>query len=100
MLDDGHVSLEQRIQATLDERWNRRLKRRQESGVYRVCAAHNLPAVFEKAFALAKDAGFVALVHRNGPEGGEEWTGLAARPICGSKAHTGKRENRNKKDRR
>lgn len=45
-------SLENLIQETLDERLQRRIKKRVESGDFRVCAAHDLAPVFEKAFNI------------------------------------------------
>lgn len=67
---DGET-LEQRIQRTLDERLNRRMKKRVQSGDFRVCTAHDLAPIFEKSFdinpkKLAKDAKFMSLVAMNG----------------------------------
>ncbi|THX20668.1 hypothetical protein D6D17_00519 [Aureobasidium pullulans] len=69
-------TLEETIEQTLHERLNRRLKKRQESNDYRVCAAHDLAPIFEKAFGLehkqlARDVEFLKLVDENGLEGGE-----------------------------
>ena len=44
--------LRQIIQEVLDERLERRMKKRVESGDYRVCAAHDLAPIFEKAFGI------------------------------------------------
>lgn len=69
--EEGEESLGQRIQSTLEERLNRRMEKRVESADFRVCAAHDLAPIFEKAFdinpkKLAKDAKFMALVQSNG----------------------------------
>ncbi|THV71196.1 hypothetical protein D6C85_01642 [Aureobasidium pullulans] len=93
-------TLEETIEQTLHERLNRRLKKRQESNDYRVCAAHDLAPIFEKAFdldhkQLARDVEFLKLVDENGLEGGEEWTGLATKSICGPKAQPGKKKRNN-----
>ncbi|KAK2745727.1 hypothetical protein FQN55_006047 [Onygenales sp. PD_40] len=76
-------TLDQKIQSTLEERLNRRMKKRVESGDFRVCAAHDLAPVFEKAFninpkKLAKDSRFITLMATNGLtlRDGEEWSGL------------------------
>ncbi|KAI9836346.1 MAG: hypothetical protein M1837_003394 [Sclerophora amabilis] len=80
------TTLEQLIEQTLEERLNRRNKKRVDSGDYRVCAAHDLAPVLEKAFridpkALARDQGFLKLVDSRGlrlsPEEEESWTGLS-----------------------
>jgi hypothetical protein len=44
--------LEAIIEETLNERLERRLKKRVESGDFRVCAAHDLAPVIEKAFGV------------------------------------------------
>jgi hypothetical protein len=44
--------LEAIIEETLNERLERRLKKRVESGDFRVCAAHDLAPVFEKSFGV------------------------------------------------
>ncbi|TIA22214.1 hypothetical protein D6C80_01441 [Aureobasidium pullulans] len=95
-------TLEETIEQTLHERLNRRLKKRQESNDYRVCAAHDLAPIFEKAFGLdhkqlVRDVEFLKLVDENGLEGGEEWTGLATKSICGPKAQPGKKKRNNNK---
>lgn len=48
--DDREATLEQIIESTLDEKMDRRMKKRVASNDYRVCAAHDLAPVFEKAF--------------------------------------------------
>lgn len=54
-LSDG-ASLQMTIENTLDKKLNRRIKKRIESQDFRVCAAHDLAPIFEKAFGIhAKD---------------------------------------------
>jgi len=62
------------------------MKKRVESGDYRVCAAHDLAPIFEKAFNiklddLAKDDGFLSLLDKSGLKlkNGENWLGLSKR---------------------
>ncbi|EER37269.1 conserved hypothetical protein [Histoplasma capsulatum H143] len=84
---DGET-LKERIQHTLEERLNRRLKKRVESGDFRVCAAHDLAPIFEKVFdinpkKLAKDSKFRSLVSINGlrlKSEEELWNGLGNGP--------------------
>lgn len=64
-------TLDQRVENTLEERLNRRMKRRVQSGDFRVCAAHDLAPMFEKVFhvnpkKLAKDVKFMSLMTANG----------------------------------
>ncbi len=71
VLNDGGQTLEILVQATLDEKLNRRMKERVESGDFRVCAAHDLAPVCEgrvgvKSKELRMDKKFVKLVDRNG----------------------------------
>lgn len=49
---DGNKTLETAIEETLNERLERRIKKRVESGDYRVCAAHDLAPIFEKALDI------------------------------------------------
>ncbi|QSS54273.1 hypothetical protein I7I53_01775 [Histoplasma capsulatum var. duboisii H88] len=89
---DGET-LKERIQHTLEERLNRRLKKRVESGDFRVCAAHDLAPIFEKVFdinpkKLAKDSKFRSLVSINGlrlKSEEELWNGLGNGPPKGKK---------------
>lgn len=97
-LDSGKT-LEQTVQETLDERLNRRMKKRQESEDYRVCAAHDLAPIFEKAFSLDpkkldKSKEFVERLNERGLQGGEDWTGLPNKPICGPKIPPGKNKKK------
>jgi hypothetical protein len=84
---NDEMTLEAVIRNTLDERLERRLKKRVESGDYRVCAAHDLAPIFETAFNikpkdLAKDDAFLSLLENSGLKLkiGENWLGLSKRP--------------------
>lgn len=62
--DGRETTLGQLIESTLDEKLNRRMKKRVATADYRVCAAHDLAPVFEQAFGirpkdLHKDREFV-----------------------------------------
>lgn len=46
------LTLADLISSTLSERLQRRLKKRLESSDFRVCAAHDLVPVFERAFGV------------------------------------------------
>ncbi|KAI9652950.1 MAG: hypothetical protein M1831_006279 [Alyxoria varia] len=78
-LVDGDKTLARVMEETLQERLERRMKKRVESGDYRVCCAHDLAPVFEKAFDvkpkdLVKDKGFMRLVDEKGLRlDGEMW---------------------------
>lgn len=85
-------TLEEAICETLDVRLERRGKKRAESGDYRVCAAHDLPPVFEQALSIkAKDLGknvdFWNLVASSGLElkPGENFSGLSKKSRVGPK---------------
>ena len=72
------------IEETLNERLERRMKKRIESGDYRVCTAHGLAPIFEKVFdiklkELAKDENFLGVMERSGLvlKEGEEWKGIS-----------------------
>ncbi|OBT65206.1 hypothetical protein VE03_04724 [Pseudogymnoascus sp. 23342-1-I1] len=45
-------TLEMLIEDTLRERLERRMKKRVDTGDYRVCAAHDIALIFEKAFSI------------------------------------------------
>jgi hypothetical protein len=84
---NGEMTLEVVIRNTLDERLERRMKKRVESGDYRVCAAHDLAPIFETAFNikpkdLAKDDAFLSLLENSGLKlkNEENWLGLPKRP--------------------
>ncbi|KAK0128809.1 hypothetical protein ONS95_000759 [Cadophora gregata] len=68
--------LEEVIQQTLNERLERRIKKREESGDFRVCAAHDLAPILEKALGikakdLQRDQEFLEIMGRCGLELGE-----------------------------
>ncbi|KAH8805725.1 hypothetical protein F5884DRAFT_456764 [Xylogone sp. PMI_703] len=80
---DRDKTLETIIQETLNERLDRRNKKRVESGDYRVCAAHDIAPIFEKTFGispkeLAKNKEFLAILNRSGLSLGEndKWEGI------------------------
>ena len=80
---DGDKTLSALIEETLDERLNRRMKKRVESGDYRVCAAHDVAPILEKALGirpkvLERDQGFLNTMAANGLhlKPGEQWTGI------------------------
>ncbi|KAI4189593.1 MAG: hypothetical protein LQ346_005093 [Caloplaca aetnensis] len=65
------ITLGQLIESTLDEKLNRRMKKRVATADYRVCAAHDLAPVFEQAFGvrpkdLQKDKMFVKSLTADG----------------------------------
>ena len=65
------IPLQQIIQDVLDERLERRQKKRAESGDFRVCAAHDLAPIFEKVFdvkpkELATNKEFQQLLETHG----------------------------------
>ncbi|KAL8925832.1 MAG: hypothetical protein Q9208_003329 [Pyrenodesmia sp. 3 TL-2023] len=69
--DGQDITLGQLIESTLDEKLNRRMKKRVATGDYRVCAAHDLAPVFEQAFGvrpkdLQKDKKFVKSLTADG----------------------------------
>ena len=78
---DGSITLETVIEETLNERLERRIKKRVESEDFRVCAAHDLAPIFEKAFEpkdLAKDERFLEILDRSGLKlkDDDQWVGL------------------------
>ncbi|CZT51672.1 uncharacterized protein RSE6_12850 [Rhynchosporium secalis] len=79
---DGKT-LEMLIEEELNERLERRLNKRQASGDFRVCAAHDLAPILEKAFdidpkQLSKEKTFLNLMARSRLKlkEGDEWKGL------------------------
>lgn len=79
----NNKTLEMLIEDTFKERLERRMKRRVESEDYRVCAAHYLAPIFEKAFNikpkdLQTNAEFLALLDRSELklQDGDVWKGL------------------------
>jgi hypothetical protein len=80
---EGDKTLENIIEETLNERLERRIKKRVESRDFRVCAAHDLAPIFEKAFdikpkVLSKNEEFLAILSRSGLnlKDGDNWKGL------------------------
>ena len=80
---DGNKTLSALIEETLNERLNRRMKKRVESGDYRVCAAHDVAPILEKALGikpkdLERNQAFLNKMLANGLhlKPGEQWTGL------------------------
>ena len=72
------------IEETLKERLDRRTKKRAESGDYRICAAHDVAPILEKALGikqkdLERDQAFLDKMSANGLhlEPGERWTGIS-----------------------
>ena len=51
-LSNENKTLSALIEETLNERLDRRIKKRIESGDYRVCAAHDVAPILEKAFGI------------------------------------------------
>lgn len=83
LVGTGAPTLAQLIEETLNERLEKRMKKRVESEDYRVCAAHDLAPIFEKALNInskehAKNKEFLALIEKSGLKfkDGEEWKGL------------------------
>ncbi|EFQ99989.1 hypothetical protein MGYG_02997 [Nannizzia gypsea CBS 118893] len=67
----GSETLAQKTEYTLDERLNRRIKKRVESSDFRVCAAHDLAPIFETVFdihpkKLAKSSVLLSLISSRG----------------------------------
>lgn len=80
---DGDKTMSCLIEETLNERLERRMKKRVESGDYRVCAAHDVAPILEKALGikpkdLEKNQAFLDRMSTTGLllEPGEQWTGL------------------------
>ncbi|PGH06945.1 hypothetical protein AJ79_06419 [Helicocarpus griseus UAMH5409] len=87
-LDATGETLEQTIAQTLEERLNRRMKKRVGSGDYRVCAAHDLAPVPERAFGidykrLGRDERVLELK-------GEVWEGLEGKGGRGRRRRGGR----------
>ena len=81
--------LEDVIQETLNERLQRRMKKRVQSGDFRVCAAHDLAPIFEKALDikpkdLERDRNFLGLVEQSGLKlgDGQVWSGVLKKPAA------------------
>ncbi|PGG99541.1 hypothetical protein GX51_06281 [Blastomyces parvus] len=103
-LEPGNQLLKDKIESELNERLTRRMKKRVESGDFRVCAAHDLAPIFEKGFSinpkkLAKDSQFMNLAASRGlkpsPDG-TEWSGLSERKLPGGNAQSGNKRRKRK----
>ncbi|PLB52509.1 hypothetical protein P170DRAFT_507279 [Aspergillus steynii IBT 23096] len=75
------------IQDNLEERLQRRIKKRVDSGDYRVCAAHDLAPILATALGidlkqLRKDEEFTDIVEKNGLNWDGKWNGLAKRSFA------------------
>lgn len=86
-LVEGEKTLEAVIEETLIERLERRMKKRVESEDYRVCAAHDLAPIFEKAFdikpkVLSKNQEFLDILSRSRLtlKATDKWKGLPEKP--------------------
>jgi len=82
-VDKESSTLAEIVEDILKERLERRMKKRVESGDYRVCAAHDVAPILEKVLGLKekdllRDKEFVELVEKWGLELGEGvvWKGL------------------------
>ena len=80
---DSDKTLSALIEETLNERLNRRMKKRVESGDYRVCAAHDIAPILEgvlniKPKDLEKNQVFMQMLLENGLhlKPGIQWPGL------------------------
>lgn len=87
-------SLEMLIEYTLRERLERRMKKRVDSGDYRVCAAHDIAPIFEKAFSiklkdLQTNIDFLALLAscKLESKGIDNWTGLPKKSLKPNNKH-------------
>jgi hypothetical protein len=70
IMPDGNT-LESSIEKTLHVKLERRIKKRVESDDFRVCAAHDLAPIFERAFQIRpkdieRNKGFLELMKQNG----------------------------------
>ena len=80
---DGDKTLSALIEETLNERLGRRMKKRVESGDHRVCAAHDVASILEKALGikpkdLERDQAFLDRMAVNGLHFKfcEQWVGI------------------------
>ncbi|KLJ07726.1 hypothetical protein EMPG_16801 [Blastomyces silverae] len=104
-LEPGNQLLKDRIETDLNERLTRRMKKRVASGDFRVCAAHDLAPIFEKAFSInmkkvLKDSQFMTMATSRGlkpSSDGTEWSGLSERKIPGvNNAQSGNKRRKRK----
>ena len=89
---EGDRPLEVVIKETLSGRLERRIKKRVGSGDYRVCAAHDLAPIFEKAFDInikdsATNREFLVILDRSGLKlkDNDKWTGLGKKSFSPKK---------------
>ena len=80
--DTHKKTLETLIEETLNERLERRMKKRVDSGDFRVCTAHDLAPILEmavnvKSKELASDEHFLSLMEKSGLKlkAGDLWNG-------------------------
>lgn len=97
----GTKNLEAVIRETLEERLNRRMKKRVKSDDYRVCAAHDLAPIFEKGLSidhkrLAKDSEFLNLMEQRKLRLPDDkgWDGLGKKKIIVRSAQEKKKKGR------
>lgn len=89
------------IEESLAEMLNRRNKKQVSSGDFRVCAAHDMAPIFEKAFGidqkrLANDLQFIRILEANGLElGDQKWTGSPKKSFNPADKKKGNRKSRN-----
>jgi hypothetical protein len=88
------TNLEMVIRDSLRERLERRMKKRVESGDYRVCTAHDIAPIFEKAFCinpkeLQTNTEFLALLEncQLEPSGIGNWKGLPKKSFKPNNKH-------------
>ncbi|KAL1970319.1 hypothetical protein VTN77DRAFT_5479 [Rasamsonia byssochlamydoides] len=93
---DDQKTLAQYTQESLEERLNRRMKKRVRSGDFRVRAAHDLAPIFEKALEihprkLAHDEGFLQRLENGGLDPGDKpWKGLQKKSFHPKKKSKGR----------
>lgn len=95
------LTLMQHIEESLAERLNRREKKRAGSGDYRVCAAHDIAPILEKALGidpkrLANDKEFMRILEESGLKLEEEqkWTGVQKKSFNPADKKKGNRKSR------
>lgn len=97
---DENKTLSRLIEETLEERLNRRMKKRVSSGDLRVCAAHDIAPVLEKALGidpkrLSKDECFLDLLNTASLKlGDRKWDGLQKKSFAPKDKKKGKGKHR------
>lgn len=76
----GTQTLADRLAETLQERLDRRMRKRVDSGDYRVCSAHDLAPILATALGidlkqLGRDRAFIACVEKDGLNCDGKWNG-------------------------